>query len=95
MCFGPNLCSWCLVVSWCLFAPLFIRVPLTAYSRVLISLTLNSKLTLNQQVGRVYRMCPVTLESALYFLDSYLVETMDHERKLAAADFQVGSYWMD
>lgn len=37
----------------------------------------------------MYRMCPVTLESALYFLDSYLVETMDHERTLAAADFQV------
>lgn len=68
---------------------------LTINSHVLIFLTLNSGLTLNQQVGRVYRMCPVTLESALYFLDSYLVETMDHERKLAAADFQVGSYRMN
>jgi hypothetical protein len=41
-----------------------------------------------EQVSKVYRMCPVTLENTIFFLDSYVASTLDDEDH-TLSDFQV------
>ena len=47
------------------------------------------------QVGRVYQMCPATMENSLFFFDSFLACYMGDDKELGTVDFQVRDAGMD
>ena len=68
---------------------MFIRKPISCTNLLkTIDFTLRHRSLV--QIGRVYRMCPVTLETALFFFDAYLASCLEANIKLDEREIQVG-----